>query len=510
MTGSSASGRVFNPALVPIALTAALITVLAILAPDATTAAARAFSARFMARWDVAYLYLFSILLLAVFLIALSPLGRTRIGGADAVAEFSRTTWIGMIFSGAMGGNLIGFSVYHPLQLLEYARLLYGAGPGDQANANALAIYLWGFHGWGPWSLLAVAFAYASYNRGGAFGFKGITDVIVPAQYPRSRTLLAGVSDYTGVIACWLGVSVGISLISQQVAGGLIDNFQLSAATVSLAPAISIAMTIVFVVVAMTGLSSGIARISRYNFILAHLFLAAVFLLCNPLALVTELVATLINYGKILFTLPFLITDTTDEAIKEFRLIGPTSYLLWWLGVSTLIGLYYARISYGRSIREVLLVITIVPTALMAIWFGIMGSAAARVFEQSPALLDNLSASQTVYTFVAELPLGGALASVALLLSILFLVTTGAPILYVLAEFMYESVTTPSRGTILLWGIALGTTVTVLSAQSSITAMQELAVSVSIPFSLLYFALTIAFLGSAALYRFRANANNAP
>jgi choline-glycine betaine transporter len=318
------------------------------------------------------------------------------------------------------------------------------------------------------------------------------------------------VSDYTGVIACWLGISVSISLISQQVAGGLIDSLHLSAATESLAPAVSITMGAVFVIVAMAGLSSGIAQISRFNFILAHIFLAIVFLLCSPLELMMGLAATVISYSKILFTLSFLMTGTEDEAVKAFRQTGPASFLLWWLGISTLISAYYGRISYGRSIRELLLVITIVPTGLMAIWFAIMGNAAATVFQEISAPLENLSASQAVYAFVHALPLGEVLSGLALLLSILFLVTTGAPILYVLAEFMYESVSMPSPLTILMWGIALGTTTAIVSAQSSIEAMQELAISVSIPFSFVYVTILIAFLGRVAVERVRSSADNFP
>lgn len=508
MTRNRVQERVFNPAFVPIAITAVLITTLTLTAPEAVTAAARGFSARFMARWDVVYIYAFSVLVLAVFLIAFSPLGRIRIGGADAVAEFSRITWVGMIFSGAMGGSLIGFSVYQPLEHLEHARLLFGSGGSDQANANALAIYMWGFHGWGPWSLLATAFAYASYNRSDAFGFKGIADVIVPGRYARSRSLVAGISDYAGIMACWLSSSVGISLINQQVAGGLIDNFQLGGSTETLAPVVSVVMAVAFIGVAMSGLKAGIARISRYNFILAHLFLATVFLLCSPIELLMDLAASLISYLKVLLTLPFLVTGPMVQEIREFRLSWPASYLLWWLGMSVLISAYYARISYGRSVREVLLVITVVPTSLIALWFGVMGSAAAAIAEQAPELLENLSASQAVYAFARELPFGDALAGLCLFLSVMFLVTTGAPMLYVLAEFMYESVTAPSPGTILLWGIALGTTVTIVSAQSGITAMQELAISVSIPFSFLYLALMVAFLARAALDRFRGSTDD--
>ncbi|MEQ8692244.1 MAG: BCCT family transporter [Pseudomonadales bacterium] len=503
MNITSVQPRVFNPAFVPIAVTAVLITAMTLIAPDTMTAAARTFSTRFMARWDVIYINTFSILVLAVFAIALSPLGRIRIGGVDAVTEFSRTTWIGMIFSGAMGGSLIGFSVYQPLEHLQHARLLFEGGATEQATANALAIYMWGFHGWGPWSLLAAAFAYASYNRSDAFGFKGIADVVIPARYPKSRTVLAGISDYAGIVSCWFSSSVGLALITQQVAGGVIDSFQLGATTKMLAPVVSAVTAACFVAVALSGLKSGIGRLSRYNFILAHLFLLAVFLLCNPIELLWGLVSSVVAYGKLLFTLPFILTGAQEEAVREFRLVWPASFLLWWLGMSVIISAYFAKISYGRTVREVLLVITIVPTALIAIWFGVMGNAAAAILEQAPQLFEDLSASQAVYTFLHQLPAGDAFAGFVLLLSALFLITSGAPMIYVLAEFMYESVTTPSRGTIVLWGVALGTTLTVVSAQSGITAMQELAISVSIPFSFIYLTLMIAFLARSALDRLR-------
>jgi choline-glycine betaine transporter len=483
---------VFNPAFLPLVITTAAVIGAVLFAPESVSAYAQGFSNRFVARWDLFYIHAINALALATFLIALSPLGRIRVGGPEARPEFSLISWIGMIFTSAMGGSLIGFSVYEPLEHLEHTRLLFGPGNAEQAHAVALAVFMWGFHGWGPWALLAAAFAYASYNRGAPFGFAGIAILLVPERSPRTRRFVGGAGDYAGVLASWLSGSVGIALICQQVAGGFIDRGGLATPVEALAPLVAAVMGASFIAIALTGLKDGIARISRLNFFLAHLYLAAVFLLSNPLALLGDLVSAFLVYFKVVVALPFLVTGTESEAVREFRRVWPASFMIWWLGMSVLLSAYYARISYGRTVREVLLVITVVPTALMAIWFAVMGGAAADMLERVPTLLDNLRPSQTVYAFVRELPVGAFFATFALALSLLFLLSTGAPIVYVFAEFMYESLATPSRRTVLFWGVAYGATITLVSGQSSVVAMQQLALSIAIPFSLLLLTLALA------------------
>ena len=460
-----------------------------LITPQSFAQTLRLFSASFIESSE--HFYLASITLTVFLLLALctTPWAKIKIGGANAIPEFSTLAWIAMIFTSTSGGGLMGFSVYEPIEHFTNSPFPDNAFYASAEGAIALSIFHWGLHGWVSWGFLAIIIAYFTYNAGQPFGFVGVVRYGLPKRL-QSHTdrVIAGI-DFIALFSAWFGIATGLALICRQLSGGIVEFWGLGGTPYRFGSYFAVAGTFLFVGVALLGLKKGIERLANINFVLSFAIPIIILFSFNTLEILVTLKDAIFSYLQMIVRFPVDISFADSPEHVEFRRAWPVEFVVWWFSYSVMAGAFLARISYGRSIRSMIIATTVVPVSICILWFGVMGSASLSVLAENPELATGIDFSNMVYKFLAEHPFGSALTVLMLSLSLVFFVTTGASALFVLSEYSMRSTKTPPKWLIIAWGVGLGSILSIAAGAEDLQGIMQLGLAAIIPFSLVFFVL---------------------
>jgi len=419
-------------------------------------------------------------LILCVYL-AVSRFGYIRIGGPGARPKYSRTAWFSMLFSAGMGIGLMFWGVAEPLLHFESPPDIPGLTPRAAARAMDLSFLHWGFHAWAIYALVGLSLAYSCFNR-------GLPLTIRSAFYPilgkRIEGPLGNLIDILAVVATLFGVATSLGLGVAQINAGL--NYLFG---VEVSPTIQLGLIAIITAVAtmsvVSGLDNGIKILSQLN-LLAALVLMLFLLIIGPsLFLVKGFVQNLGHYLQNLLTLG----SWTETYARDLHWQGNWTifYWSWWIAWSPFVGMFIARISYGRSVREFLLGVLVVPSFLTFLWFSVFGGAAIfeTMFTKTP-ILDavNSNVATALFELLGAFPLANVTSLIALVLVFVFFVTSSDSGSLVIDIITSGGNLDPPLAQRIFWAVSEGVVAAVLTVGGGLVALQTASIMTGLPFTI--------------------------
>lgn len=433
--------------------------------------------------------------------ILISPLGKVRLGGVDATPDYSYAGWFAMLFAAGMGIGLMFFGVLEPVYyfgtpwgdqpLMRDIGIVDGvladpaAVEAARLTAMAATIYHWGLHPWAIYAVVALSLALFAYNKGLPLTVRSI---FYPIFGERIWGWPGHVIDILAVFATLFGLATSLGLGAQQASAGIgfvmgIDGIN---DTVTASVVLIVIITGMALISVLRGLDGGVKVLSEINMGLAVLLLGFVLLVGPTLTLVTQFFGNLGAYFSEIGALSNPIGRDDDG----YRQGWTAFYWAWWISWSPFVGMFIARVSRGRTVREFITCVLLIPTIVSAIWMTIFGGTA---IDQ----LINTVADSAVYGYVisayvpelslfgmlSELPLAAITSTIAIILVIVFFVTSSDS-----GSLVIDTITAGGKinapvSQRVFWVIFEGLVAAALLIGGGLAALQAASVSTGLPFA---------------------------
>ena len=436
--------------------------------------------------------------------IAISPLGRVRIGGTEAKPDYSYLGWFSMLFAAGMGIGLMFYGVSEPLSHFnsalggttteagartDWAPLAAAMGDSEQAQRLAMAatIYHWGLHPWAIYAVLALGLAIFSFNKGLPLT---IRSVFYPLLGDRIWGWPGHVVDILAILATMFGLATSLGLGSSQAAAGLHFLFGIPLGDMTQILLV-IGITAIALVSVLAGLDAGVKRLSEVNMVLAIVLLVFVIVVGPTLAIITGFFS---NLGAYLAYLPALGNPVGRED-TNFAQGWTAFYWAWWISWSPFVGMFIARVSRGRSVREFLVSVLIVPSLACVLWMTVFGNTAiSQVVNQGYLAVTQGEVPLQIFLMLDALPLAQITSLVAIILVVVFFVTSsdsGSLVIDVIASGGKVVSPAPQR---IFWCTFEGLVAVALILGGGLVALQAMAVSTGFPFAIVLLVSTISLI----------------
>lgn len=432
------------------------------------------------------WLFIWAANIFVIFCLALIilPVGKIRLGGEDAVPEYSTLSWFAMLFAAGMGIGLMFWSVAEPV---AYYTNWYGTPLNTPANtpegakmAIGATLYHWGLHPWSIYGIVALSLAFFTFN-------KGMPLTIRSAFYPilgeRCWGWAGHIIDILAVLATIFGLATSLGLGAQQAAGGLNFLFDIPN-VINTQIGIIVAVTSIAIFSVVRGIDGGVKLLSNINMGLALLLLVFVLVLGQGLGIFTALADTTISY--LANILPLSNAFGRDDQVWFHG--WTVFYWAWWISWSPFVGMFIARISKGRTVRQFLISVLLVPTLVTIVWMTAFGRTG---LDQSIAGVGQLAngisdASLAMFYMLENLPMTQITSFFAIVLVLVFFITSSDS-----GSLVIDSITAggkidapvPQR---IFWATmegAIAATLLFVGGAEALKALQAGAISVGLPFT---------------------------
>ncbi|TDM07047.1 glycine betaine uptake BCCT transporter [Macrococcus lamae] len=423
------------------------------------------------------YVILSTVMVAFCLFLILSPIGKLKLGKPSDKPEFSTLSWFAMLFSAGMGIGLVFWGAAEPLS--HYISPPTAQPETDQSFKEAMrsTFFHWGFHAWAIYGVVALALAYFQFRKGEP-GL--LSRTLRPIFGNKVEGWFGTIIDVLAVFATVVGVAVSLGMGAQQINGGLHYLFNVPN-TFLVKVIIVIIVTILFLISAWSGLSKGIQILSNANIVIAALLLFSVLLL-GPTVLIMNMFST--SIGNLLQNFLYLSFDVSplNDQKKDWMASWTLYYWGWWMSWSPFVGIFIARVSKGRTIREFLIGVLIVPAVLSFFWFSVFGTTAIETFKKVPGI-GELAVELQLFAVFKEMPIGFGLSLIALALIATFFITSADSATFVLGMQSTHGSLNPSNSIKVIWGLAQSLIALVLIYAGGLNALQSAAIIVAFPFS---------------------------
>ncbi|MFF2655879.1 BCCT family transporter [Kitasatospora sp. NPDC058032] len=432
------------------------------------------------------------VFLVLTVLLAFSRFGRIRLGRDDDEPEFSTTAWVAMMFSAGMGIGLMFYGVGEPLQLFAAPQPGSGLEPESAAAARQaleFSLFHWTLHPWAIYAVGGLALAYTTFRKGRG---NRISAAFVPLIGERGANGWKGRAiDLLAVFATVFGSATSLGLGALQVADGLGHISDVSNSERTQLVIIG-ALSAAFVVSAFSGVHRGVKWLSTANVVLASLIMVFVFLV-GPTVFVLDTIPSTV--GGYLSNLTVMSTQTGAFTDEDWLGTWTIFYWAWWLSWAPFVGTFIARISRGRTVRQFLLGVLLVPSGATVIWFCVMGGTAIRLDTTGAAdLVATIpqGAEASLFEMLRALPAGAVTSVVAVLLVMTFFITSADSASLVLGSLSSRGSLHPRTWLVVVWGVLMGGVAAALLLAGGLTALQNATILVALPFVVVMLLLCVA------------------
>ncbi|MEX2575551.1 MAG: BCCT family transporter [Halofilum sp. (in: g-proteobacteria)] len=418
-------------------------------------------------------------LLFAVYLL-FTPLAHIRLGGPSAEPEFSRFDWFGMLFAAGMGIGLLFYSVSEPVQNFHAFEPHMGSAAQAARLSMDMTFLHWGLHPWAIYGLVGLTLAFFHFNAGHALSFEApLRELFNPARAKR----IGWAANFAAVVGTIFGVSTSLGLGASQASAGIgvltgVDS------TLGLQLGVIAVVCLVALISVLTGLGNGVRRLSKLNLVLAAVLMLFVLAVGETVFVLKAVGQHIGNYFN---NLPALSTWNETYTGTNWQSSWTVFYWSWWISWSPFVGMFIARISKGRTIREYLLGVLLVPSFFNFLWMTVFGSNALHLeLFQGVGFADIVSAapSESLYSFLEYLPLSTLTIGLSVLVVMVFFVTSADSGALVVATLTSDG-RDPSWQKRLFWVVAIGLVTAVLLRAGGLEALQSATVATGLPFGLL-------------------------
>lgn len=429
-------------------------------------------------RWY--YVLLVTVLLAASIWLMFSRYGNIRLGDPDEEPRFSYTGWFAMLFSAGMGIGLLFWSAAEPIQ--HYAQPPLGSGKTLAAANNAIyyTYFHWGLHTWGIYVIVAASLAYFGFRRKLPLA---IRSTLYPLIGDRIYGPIGHTVDTFAVFGTMFGVCTSLGLGAVQVSAGLNYLFGVND-SITVQILIIATITAAATISVVLGLSRGIKRLSTFNITVSAIFIIAILIIGPTVFILDSLVESTGRYLQQLLYLSFWTGMLKgSDWIDRWTMF----YWGWWLAWSPFVGMFIARVSRGRTIREFVTGVLLAPTVVLFIWIAIIGASAIDIQLNTGGLVSAVSQGpeQALYMMLDNLPLAKLLAGIATLIVLTFFVTSSDSGSLVIDMLTAGGEPNPPKSQRVFWAILEGLVASVLLVAGGLTALQTAALTSSLPFSLI-------------------------
>ncbi|MET9110609.1 BCCT family transporter [Streptomyces zhihengii] len=430
--------------------------------------------------------------------LAISRYGRIRLGQENEEPEFRTVSWIAMMFSAGMGIGLMFFGVSEPLA--HFTTPPPGTSPADAAEAMetamATTLFHWTLHPWAIYAVVGLAIAYASYRRRRR---QTISAVFTPLIGERNVNGAFGrVIDILAILATLFGSAASLGLGALQIGSGFTELDWMTKVSTGLLVAIIAVLTLAFVASAVSGVEKGIQWLSNTNMVLA-LVLAVFVFIAGPTIIILDLVPT--SIAAYFGDLPELAGRTeasSGEGVAEWLGSWTVFYWAWWISWTPFVGMFIARISRGRTIRQFVGGVILVPSTVSLFWFAIFGGS-AMTLQNDGRLPDESTPEGQLFAVLQEYPIATVMSILVMVLVGIFFVSGADAASIVMGTLSQRGSFEPAKLVVVFWGVVTGAVAAIMllignGKGDALAGLQNLTILVAAPFVLVMIGMCVALM----------------
>ena len=475
----------FNPLVIGATLFfVVLLVAMILIAPEQTQTLLNAAKSGIFANFSWFYVLAFSVFLGFLVILSVSSLGNIKLGNDEVEPEFGFLSWLAMLFAAGMGVGLMFFGVAEPLT--HYlSDITTGSAEHKQQEALLHTLFHWGIHAWAVYGTIALALAY--------FGFRyklplALRSCFYPLLKERINGKLGDLIDIMALLATLFGVITTLGFGASQLGAGLHQLGWISENSFSLQVVVIAVVMSLAIFSAISGVGKGVKILSELNLTLAFCLLIFVLVAGPTLYLLSAFSDNIGTYLSNLVQLSFKTYVYEQEHTGWFS--GWTIlYWAWWCSWAPFVGLFIARISRGRTIREFIFGVLVIPSMFGILWFTVFGNTAIWLNDGEAAgtLGQMISSPETLlFKFLDYLPLSGVTGLVSLVVISLFFITSADSGIYVLNNIASrdKSLAAP-RWQAVMWGVLMSVVAIVLMQSGGLANLQAMTLLVALPFAML-------------------------
>ena len=447
--------------------------------------------------FDIFFMVSANLFAVFCFFLIVSPYGRIRLGGKEARPRYSYFSWLAMLFAAGVGIGLMFFGVLEPVTHTLNPPL--GIDPENESVARsagmASAIFHWGLHAWAIYAIVGLALAFFSFNR-------ALPLTLRSAFYPLFGKAVWGpfghVIDTIAVLATVFGLSTSLGFGAEQIAAGI--NYLFGIEDTEL---FKISLIVIIISVAMVsvvaGMDKGIKRLSELNMGLAGALMIFVIVTGPALAIFSAIFQATKDY---VFYIPQLSGWTGREDV-DFLHGWTTFYWAWWISWSPFVGMFIARVSFGRTVREFITGVLVLPTLICIIWMATFGGTALdQLFNEGYQGVANAAPELALFKMLEGLPFTTFVSSLSVILITIFFVTSadsGSLVMDTLTAGGKMDAPVQQR---IFWCASTGLVAITLLLGGGMSSLQALTISIGLPFCLVLLLMCLSImLGLIEEYR---------
>ncbi|EHR1004211.1 BCCT family transporter [Vibrio parahaemolyticus] len=445
-----------------------------------------------------------NVFVIVCLVLIVAPLGRVRIGGTEATPDYSYAGWLAMLFAAGMGIGLVFFGVSEPMSHFssalggvniengvrtDWAPLGGAVGDTDAASALGMAatIYHWALHPWSIYALLALGLAIFSFNKGLPLTMRSI---FYPLFGERVWGWVGHIIDILAVVATVFGLATSLGYGASQAATGL--NFLFGVPMTDTTQVVLIVViTALALISVVAGLDSGVKRLSEINMILAAMLLFFVIIVGPTMAILTGFFDNIASY---ITNIPALSMPFEREDVNYSQ--GWTAfYWAWWISWSPFVGMFIARVSRGRSVREFIICVILIPSTVCVLWmtaFG--GTAISQYVNDGYEAVFNAELPLKLFAMLDVMPFAEITSVVGIILVVVFFITSsdsGSLVIDTIAAGGKVDAPTPQR---VFWCTFEGLVAIALMLGGGLAAAQAMAVTTGLPFTIVLLVATVSLI----------------
>jgi choline/carnitine/betaine transport len=446
---------------------------------------------------DMGWLFVTTASAFVVFVIwlAASRYGNIPLGRDDEEPEFRTVSWIAMMFSAGMGIGLMFYGVSEPVSHFVTPPPGTGAedNPAAVQNAMATTLFHWTLHPWAIYAVVGLAIAYGVYRKG---RLQLISAAFEPLLGERAHGGVGKVIDMLAIFATLFGSAASLGLGALQISSGLEIVGGFGEVGNGLLVGIIAVLTVAFILSAVTGVAKGIQYLSNINMVLA-IGLALFLFVVGPTVFVLNLVPT--SIGSYLGDLPMMAARTGAEGqeTSDWLQTWTVFYWAWWISWTPFVGMFIARISRGRTVRQFVTGVLLVPSLVSLVWFCVFGGAAINLQQTGTDIAGagGGAVESQLFTTLESFPWATLTSILVMVLVGIFFVSGADAASIVMGTLSERGTQHPSRPIVIFWGVATGAVAAVMllvGGDDALTGLQNITIVAALPFVVVMIGLAVA------------------
>ncbi|WP_181350857.1 BCCT family transporter [Thalassobacillus sp. CUG 92003] len=440
--------------------------------------------------------YLLIIMVMLAFCVYLifSRFNKIKLGKENDKPEFKLPTWFAMLFSAGMGMGLVFWTTAEPI-----SHAFKSSPNAEEGSAQAIkeslqfAFFHWGIHAWAVYALVALALAYFKFHK----GYPGLISATLRPVLGEKRMAgpLGQIIDILAVVATVVGVAATLGFGSAQINEGLNYLFNVPS-NYGVQLTILVISTVLFIFSAWSGVSKGIKHLSNVNMILGFVLMFMLLIVGPTLYILNMFTHSVGGYITNFFDMSFRIAPLNDEN-RSWINSWTIFYWAWWISWSPFVGIFIARISKGRTIKEFMLGVLFVPAIVCFIFFTVFGVSALDIQQQGLEAISDYPKETATFAVLQHYPLGALMSFITIFVIAIFFITSADSATFVLGMLSTDGSINPSGMVKILWGLCLSAMAAVIMYFGGTQGLQNVLIIAAFPFSVIVLLMGYSFYRAA-------------